>query len=266
MKRPLNKVCFVLAVAALGGCETMEYVTPASGTNFAEIARPSAGGDIGRHFRSRPASAFPANIAVIRVQDYGYGQGRYQTVTTRDLETAADYERIAQLPLVADVAPVGRMLVPPNAASIKDLRTPAAMLHADLLLVYSVDTVFTIEGRSLGPLEVITLGLIPNQKAHVTATVAGVLVDVRTGFIYGTTEATSKEEQRATVWSTNYAIDGARRRAEQAAFGDFVGGFSRLWKGVIDKHAASAPATPAAGAALPAPADRDSHHRIRLAD
>ena len=129
------------------------------------------------------------------------------------------------------------MLVPANANTIKDLRVPAARLHADLVLVYSVDTTFTIDGKALGPLSTVSLGLIPNKKAHVTATVAGVLVDVRTGYIYGTTEATDLQQQRATIWSTEQAIDTARLKAEKNAFNAFVGEFENLWNGVLAAHA-----------------------------
>ena len=82
----------------------------------------------------------------------------------------------------------------------------------------------------------LSLGLIPNKKAHVTATVAGVLLDVRTGYIYGTTEATSTQEQRATIWSTDVAIETARLKAEKEAFDGFVDDFERLWPGVVNMY------------------------------
>ena len=261
MTRPFNKLAVAAVCLALGGCAA-HYTTPHGGTNFAELASP----DVQSYYRSKPASPFPANVAIVRVQDYGYGKDRYRTITTRDIEDDAHYETLAQLPLVRGIAPLGRMLVPANAATIRDLRAPAAMLHADLLLVYSVDTVFTVEGKSLGPLSMISLGLIPNKKAHVTTTVAGVLVDVRSGYIYGTTEATAKEEQRATIWSTERAIESSRMRAEQAAFDDFVGEFGNLWKGVVDVHAATAPSSAPPVAVTPVIEDRDTHYRVRFAD
>ena len=93
-----------------------------------------------------------------------------------------------------------------------------------------------VDGKQLGPLTMISLGLIPNKKAHVTATVAGMLVDVRTGYIYGTTESTDTQEQIATVWDTEAAIEKARARAETNAFEGFVGEFEELWSGVVDVY------------------------------
>ena len=261
MKRRSISLSLATACLAVAGCGA-HYVTPQGGASLVELASV----DVRSYYESKPASPFPASIAIVRVQDHGFGEGRYKAITTRDLEDRGHYDRMAGLPLVRGVVPVGRMLVPANAATIRDLRAPAAMLHADLLLIYSVDTVFTVEGRSLGPLSAISLGLIRNQKAHVTATVAGVLVDVRTGYVYGTTEATAKEEQRATIWSTERAIESSRMRAEQTAFDDFVDEFGHLWKGVVDVHAATSPAGLPPVAATPAIEDRDTHYRIRFSD
>ena len=240
---------FVITIAVLSlasGCSTY-YRTPAGGVSFQEIDDV----DIRALFEREPTSPFPANLAVVRVQDsgylshtnQGYGHGRYTVITTRDIEAEDDFARISELPMVTDVAPLGRFLLPANARTIKDLRIPAAKLRADLLLVYSVDTTFTVDGTPLGPLTMISLGLIPNKKAHVTATVAGALVDVRTGFVYGTTEATSIERQRATVWSTGTVIDRARMQAEAQAFESFVDGFEAVWSDVIEAHVVNRAAT-----------------------
>ncbi len=241
----IRSTMVLLLALALTACG-QHYVTPGGGVALLEITDD----DLKSYYETRPTAPFPTSIAVVRVQDsgyrslslHGYGQGRFSVVTTRDIETDESYEKLAKLPLVADVAPIGRMLVPVNANTIKDLRVPAAKLHADMVLIYSVDTAFTVDGKSLGPLSTVSLGLIPNKKAHVTSTVAGVLIDVRTGHIYGTTEASDLQQQRATIWSTQQAIETARLRAEKNAFKAFVGEFEDLWSGVL----ASRYTTPAA--------------------
>lgn len=257
-----NCIALVAAIAiASGGCAT-HYVTPSAGVSMVEFTDE----DMQSFYERQPVSPFPANIAILRVQDagyatrtsHGYGQGRYTVVTTRDIESDEALDKVRNLPLVAGVAPVGRILLPPAANTLKDLREPAARLRADMLMIYSVDTTFTVDGRSLGPLSMISLGLIPNKKAHVTTTVAGALVDVRSGFIYGTAEATAREEQHATVWSTELAIEASRLWAEKQAFESFVDEFQGLWSDVLDVHAATR---------LPAPAsiqEPDSYYRVRF--
>ncbi len=267
MNKWMTWVSFLLVLALVSGCGA-HYVTPGGGLSMGAIAGVSEqiDGDISRHFETKPAAAFPAHIAVVRIQDsgyrtktqHGYGHGRYSVVTTRDIETDEAFERLQKLPDVNGVAPIGRMLVPVNANSIKDLRIPAARLHADMVLVYSVDTSLYVDGKQLGPLSVISLGLIPNMKAHVTATVAGMLVDVRTGYIYGMTEASDTQAQRTTVWETEIAIETARKKAETNAFEGFVGEFEEMWSGVVDVYGDAALAHRSDGA----PGSR--YHTIQL--
>lgn len=236
MDRKLLILVFALLVS---GCAT--YVTPGGGVSMAGIDDAS----IEDAYSRQPASAFPANIAMIRVQDAGYRThtafghriGAWSVVTTRDIESEEAIERIATLPLIDGVAPVGRLLLPRDASGLKDLRRSAAQLRADMLLVYSVDTQYTVEGQTFGPFTAISLGMLPNRTAHVTSTVAGLLVDVRTGFIYGSSESTATERQRSGAWTTAAAADEARLRSERQAFEDFVDEFGLLWRGVTAAHA-----------------------------
>jgi len=99
------------------------------------------------------------------------------------------------------------MLLSGEVNSAKDLRLGAAALKADLLLVYSIDTRFHVESQDIGPLALMSLGFLRNKKAHVTATASAALFDVRTGFVYGVAESTATEEQRATVWSSQGAVE-----------------------------------------------------------
>ncbi len=258
----LQKFAAALALIALTGCA--HYVTPGGAANLQEFAgvsetaeeslRPgdATDPDLAAYYETRPAALFPASIAMVRVQDSGYrphqwhGPGRYTVITARDIETEEAYEQLKRLSGVRGIAPIGRMLVPANANSINDLRRPAAQLQADMLLVYSVDTTFTVGGKQYGPLSAISFGLLRNRTAHVTVTVAGVLVDTRTGFIYGTAESSHTEEKKASIWATRMVVDDARFAAEKIAFRGFVSEFGDLWPGVLQVHwhAAARPRVP----------------------
>ena len=72
---------------------------------------------------------------------------------------------------------------------------------------------------------------------------AGILIDVRTGYVYGTTEASVTKHQRATIWSSEQAVESARLEAEGEAFDGFVNDFSGLWSGVLNAYATATPAT-----------------------
>jgi len=103
-----------------------------------------------------------------------------------------------------------------------------------MLLVYSLDTRFNVESTDIGPLALISLGFLPNKKAQVSTTASAALFDVRTSFVYGAVEATAKDQQRATVWSSEEAIDSARLKTEAASFQQLLGEFEKLWKGVVE--------------------------------
>ena len=72
----------------------------------------------------------------------GYGRGAYTVVTTHEVETKEQFKELATFPLIEAVAPVNRLLLPEHFQSDKDLRQAAARLHADMLLVYTLDTDF----------------------------------------------------------------------------------------------------------------------------
>lgn len=239
----MKRVVLVAVMALVCGCST--YTTPGAGVSLGSIAEQD--GDIAAAFQRQPAVIFPARLAVVRVAASGYssrsnssfGSGAFGIVTTRDIETEESMARLGRMPQVAGVAPVSRLLVSDRLTGVRDLRTSAAQLRADVLLVYTVDTRFRTETADLGPLQTIALGFLPSKKAIVTATCAFMIVDVRTGFVYGTGETTATEDQRSNVWGTSDAIEEARLRAERRAFEDGVGEVTRLWDTVVAQHGAA---------------------------
>lgn len=228
------------ALFTMSGCAT--YQTPGKGVNVGNLAKTSA--DISELMAREPAAPFPAGLAVVRVEGSGYysrsntcyGGGQYCVVTTRDIETDQDFEKLTRLPLVAKVAMMNRLLLPTTFDTIKDLRLAAASLKTDILLIYSLDTRFKVENTDIGPLALISLGFLPNKNAHVTTTASAAFFDVRTGFIYGALESTATEEQRATFWSSEEAVENARLKTESAAFHKLVGELDGLWGGIIKEH------------------------------
>lgn len=243
MPRSLLNFFLLLCIAVVQGCAT--YTTPAGGVNI-----PSLGeGDITELMAVEPAAKFPARLAVARVQSSGYssrtndsyGSGRYSVVTTRDIEDEADFSQLASMDMVAGVAPVGRLLLPEQLDTLKDLRLSAARLKADMLLIYSIDTAFHVEGKALGPLTAITLGLLPSKQAFVSSTTSGLLVDVRTGYTYGVAEATERNVQRTTLWDSANAVDRARTESEAASFKHFIGEVDTLWGATLRQYAVSEP-------------------------
>ena len=91
------------------------------------------------------------------------------------------------------------------------------------------------------------------------------LIDVRTGYVYGTAEATAEEHKRANIWSKRNAVESSRLSAEEQAFDDFIDEFGTLWKGVVDIHAATQPVLPTAPVAI-VDDQGDTYYRIRFSN
>lgn len=236
MKRTIAAACLAL----LSACAT--YTTPAAGVSLAAIAEKDS--DIAEAFKREPAMAFPAHLAIARVAssgyysrtNVGYGSGGFSVLTVRDVETEAALARIANLPEVAGVGTLSRLLLPTNLNSIRDLRQSAAQLKADALLVYTIDTGFRHESDQIGPLQTVALGMFATEKSFATATCSFAIIDVRTGFIYGTGETNATEDQRSNLWGTADAIDKARMRAEGKCFDTAVDEVGKLWRSIVREH------------------------------
>lgn len=234
------KLMFCIVITLFTVSCAVKYVTPGAGVNLTAINEQS----IKERFETKPASPFPARIAIARIQQSGYyshgnqsyGDGAYSVVTTRDVEDDAHFDKLASLPDVAGLTTLNRLLIPSDLESIKDLRKAAASLHADMLFLYTLDTAFRIKGKSLGPLSLVTLGFLPNKEAYVTTTASAVVFDVRTGHVYGMAEQTHKTSHIASMWSTTQAIDNARLETEKASFSKLIDEFPDVWNGILKEY------------------------------
>lgn len=249
----LLALCSLIASLISTGCAS-HYATPGRGINLREMAldtpaaRERGDPSIVAAIGTQPLARFPTGVAVVRVQAPGYesetaegwGTGRYSIVTTRDIEAHADVERLAKLPLVSGIGPINRLLLPTNLESDRELREAAARMHADVLLVYTLDTTFLVEDKA-APLSVITLGLSPNKQARVVTTASALLLDTRNGYLYGVAEATDRQDQLASAWTSGAAVDQTRRRTEARAFAKLVGELEKTWAGVVQTYARGGP-------------------------
>lgn len=234
-----NHVLLGAVFLVLVGCAS--YTTPGGGVRLGQLADS----DINELMAKQPAATFPANIAVARVQAPGYqsykvssfGTGRYSVVTTREVETEEDFERLSKLPDVAGIAPLNRILLPSYLDSVKALREASARLRADILLIYTFDTTFHAGEQKFAPLNVISLGFLKNKKVTVTTTASAALFDVRTEYLYGLSEATAMESKQASVWSTSDAVDDLRVSTEKEAFHNLLLEIEKTWSGIRAQYA-----------------------------
>lgn len=252
-----SKWILACGLAALAGCST--YAVPPGGADFKAIGltpkqRDALSDDtIAKTLEKQPLASFPTGVAVARIESPGYhsdsaqsyGNGKYSVVFVRDIEKPEQFRRLANLPMMYGIAPLNRMLLPTNLQSERELREAAAQLHADMLLVYTLDTKFVDEDLA-SILTLVTLGVAPDRHISVVTTASAVIVDTRNGYLYGTAEATEKRNGLTNVWFSEAAIDGSRRDTETAAFEKLVGELETTWTGVVKQYAGAATTQPAA--------------------
>jgi hypothetical protein len=235
-------VVLLALAAALGGCASAKkYVTPGGPVRLDAIDRA----DIAEIAARQPAASFPARIAVVRVQAADYrsstavplATGRFSVMPTKELISDDELRTIGEWDDVAAVAPLSTLLLPAKLESIEDLRIAAAKLQADVLLIYTLDTAFRVQGRGYGPLAVLSLGLAPDRDAYVTSTASAIFVDVRTGFVYGVAEATEKDSGLTNAWSSSDTVDAKRVAAEREACRQLLVEARQTWSGIVAEHA-----------------------------
>ena len=264
-KTPLTIVfCLILLALICQGC-SQSYTTPGRGASLAKMTfdetdaetdvmkqaiaadgnvYPTANSSISDIYRTQPAANFPARLAVVRVQESGYhsyschshGYGNFSVVLTRDIEGDEDFLRIAAMDNVAGLCPLNSLVIPKHLTTIKDLRIPAAQMHTDILLIYTIDTTFNVVGKDIGPLSLISLGFLPNQKAFVSTTASAAFIDVRTGYIYGLAEATDRQSKIASTWSSSDAVDATRIKTERQAFVNLIAELEKNWTSITSQY------------------------------
>jgi len=237
--RALSSVALLASVALLGHAGCAHYTTPGGPAPLLELAEK----DIAEILSVSPASPFPARIAIGRVQESrysGYGQqvhgnGPFRLVTTRDVEDEASFRRLATFPQVIGVAPLSFLVIGEELETFEDLREGAARLRADLLLLYTLDTEYWRRDLPLQPLSTFSLGIFPSGELRVSSTASAVLIDVRTGFLYGLAESTVTVEN-LTSWLWGDGVEWGRRKTGSEAFSELMDEIATLWQGVLAEH------------------------------
>jgi hypothetical protein len=232
---------FWIVVSALtSGCAS--YTTPGGAVDLNGIDSEEISGIMSRE----PAASFPAVVAFARIQSPSYrsysadtyGTGAYSVVTTRELLGDAEAAAIASWPQVQSVTPLSRLLLPGQLDNLRDLRTASARLKADILLIFTIDTSFRVDGKSIGPLSLVSLGMLRDRETVVTSTASAILIDVRSGYVYGVAEATASETKKTSAWGSASAVDQSRLVTERDAFDGLFRELEKTWKGVASEYAA----------------------------
>jgi hypothetical protein len=229
-------VALFLGALLLSSCAS--YITPGRRADLSLFTDPR----VKKAYTARPAIRFPANLALVRIQENGYrsesaqgvGAGAYSVVTARDIETENDIDTLSKLHGVSGVVKLNRLLLPKSLSSDVDLREAAAKLQTDAILVYTMATEFR-DNDVIPPLTTLSLGLFPNKKYQITSTASAILMDTKTGYIYGALEESELRSGLTIAWGSSNAIEASRKKAERAAFDKLLTNFQPFWNRIYNR-------------------------------
>ncbi|MFK8052561.1 MAG: hypothetical protein AB8F65_06275 [Woeseiaceae bacterium] len=241
MKRSIpfaGRQAIFLFALMFSGCAS--YTTPGGPVDLAGIQSV----EIRELMAREPAASFPALVTFARVQspDYRtltsetYGNGAYVVVTNREFLSDDVFENLSNWPAVRGVSPLSRLLIPSQLNDLESLRVAAANLKADILVTMTLDTTFRVDGKSIGPLSVISLGLMRDRETVVSTTASAIFVDVRSGFVYGVAESSATERQTTNAWDTVNAADQGRLNTEREAFDRLLETLGSTWSSIVEAH------------------------------
>ena len=148
------------------------------------------------------------------------------------VDATSRLDALKTLPQIAAVVPLSTLLLGEGETHDLVVREAAARMHADAVWLVTLNTTAT-DGSVIAPLTVLSLGLFPNQRYEIISTALAALVDVRTGYVYGTLERSAAR----TGYTTSYGdSDMAKHHAERQAMEKLLGEFPAFWSGVVQTH------------------------------
>ncbi len=234
----LSSILFLIS-----SCAT-KYVTPGGDVKISALADE----DISKVLSNKPSAEFPVTIAVARIQAPKYTNNRYSyrnsepangnfsMILTREQDEEKQIQEIAKLKGIKQISPFNRLLLPYNYNSIKDLRLAAAKMKAQMLLVYTFDTEFTVDAKNYGPQNVFALGYLKNKDVKVRTTSSVALFDVQTEYLYGLAEATEEVEKKSNIWKENQEVDNLRIESEKKSFEKLTKEIEKMWNGIYQEY------------------------------
>ncbi|MFT3919364.1 hypothetical protein [Cloacibacterium sp.] len=245
MKKYNNFLTVILLSVIAISC-AVNYTTPGGDIKISNLADE----DISKILQNKPAIEFPANIAVARIQapnytNYAYQaryanpqlqNGNFSMILTRDADEESSFSEIAKLDGIKQIAPFNKLLLPYNYNSIKDLRLAAAKMKANVLLVYTFDSQFSIDNKNYGPQNVFSLGYLKNKNVKVRTTASAALFDVQTEYLYGLAEATAEQSKTSNAWKKQDEVDYLRIETEKESFKKLTPQIKEMWNGVIAEY------------------------------
>ncbi len=227
-------ICALAVLTLLGACSQVH--TTSGAEYLARYEATSKGAVIDREIREaasvEPILTFPARLGIAKIN-----QGRMVGIRPTELklwsEIAARNHRLGEFvavsPLIAEFAEdSGRLnrtaLFGDARELVKKIRIGAARQHVDAVLVYGVDSAAHRDSTPLAFLDITIIGgaILPTRKIEASAIASALLIDVRNGYVYGTTTASAEDERLSVTWGAGGRTRKAGERVVREAIRNLI--------------------------------------------
>jgi len=252
--RLMAVVATIFAVAAGSGCLYYGDRPGSTPADFGEVGLLRTDTTRGARFHipprqsARPAAALPTSLALARVQGESAYSSLHQGSIVRMQFVPADHpttssttpsrsqlERLDALHLIDDAFTVDPMPAHQREDLLTSLRRASLDRGAGLLMLYTFQT-WTEASDGVPPVDLATLGVLPDVVTEATTTAHAVLIDAKSGYIYARAEADEETWQLASHWTREQAREHALERAERRAFNRLIDAFDPAWAEILRRY------------------------------
>lgn len=196
---------------------TPNSANAANAANSANPGKPDYTSAIDANFKSQPAARFPARIALMQVQHNQFSSAGAAVSLPQKESLAAVEKHLTDKKVITGIANLNNLLIDKNAPESQSIRLAASRVKADILVLYTLDTKSLTKDFEVGPLNLLLLGFVPNRNVTLNCKASAVVIDVRSGFVYGLTEADGSDWGIATVWNESSTTTRCSANAENQA-------------------------------------------------
>ncbi|MDY7010312.1 MAG: hypothetical protein SVV80_06100 [Planctomycetota bacterium] len=236
----------LIAILSLGGCATSyRMAAPVADlvrsglidepSQASRLEKAMTDGDIANLLDVNVRAKLPSGVAVAKIKSRCSGYQPY--LDTIDAEELQEWEKaIGNQAHISGVSPVTSLTMAGHGVTLHTLRTAAARMNCELLLVYlqADSSVNNFNDAAVLYWTVIGLWTVPGDVVEHKTVMQAVLVDCRTGMILGTATGDAHEKRLCPAAFADNRKNELAEKVPAEALGDLQKGVGKLLKRVVE--------------------------------
>lgn len=222
-----------LGAGVLASC-TDGYTTPSSyQTSAPTRSKTQSNSLVSNSKHVKPTVKFPTRLAVVKVKD-GYG-GKLTVAPNQHVERPEYAQTISELEGLKGMVNLNNTTVGNGSVSYTSLRRSARNLGADMLGIYKFNT-STQDTEGPAVIQFASLGFAPVNSQKSVSAVSLILMDAKTGYVYGVLEESDKSSRLSSSWTTYNARSVNELKSKQKAMDKLMKKVPTFWNRIVTKH------------------------------